>query len=147
MAIEEIAFSEWTKWAQRYNLRTARKPGIYLLGEFEEQPEGEAQYLDQNTILIAITYSKRKGIIGRLEEFQQCVRSRDITPCSEGPTYAKRCENMGKNPFEDLYVAIMPVDIKETKERRTELMETKRILLDGYQTQRGRYPAMNKKRG
>lgn len=146
MTIDNITFSEWRRWVFRKQMKGAYSPGLYLLGEFDEEPEGNADYLDKNVILIALTYGS-KGIVGRLSEFHECIFTKKTSPCCEGPTYAEHCKQKKIYPFTGLFISMMPVNIRDETERREELMRVKRELLDEYEAKHGEYPLLNKIRG
>jgi len=65
----EIIFSEWYAWDNVKSIPRGNLPGLYIIAQLEDKPQGLAQPNAQKLIYIGETHGKSQSIHKRLNKF------------------------------------------------------------------------------
>jgi len=137
MILPKIEFSYWHPWKPRNHIKNSEKPGIYVLAKFVAVPSGNANPLDSSIIYFGETC---RSLRGRWDQFDRSA-FQSKRGHSGGRNYRRFYGDVGQY----LYVAAMPVDIRDKILRSSFIRFVERKLLLDFAVEYGRRPQCNLK--
>ena len=133
-----IAFTPWTRWADRASMKNVRSPGVYILAHFRKVPSGPANPQAEQVIYIGETCGN--SLVGRWRQFDRAA-FQGKHGHSGGETY--RDEIGGKG--DPLYVAAFPVQDLDEGVRPYFIRYVERRLIWSFCQKWGVQPRCNRK--
>lgn len=137
MALPKIEFAPWYSWERRNEIENLKKPGVYALAKFTVVPAGNADPLDERIIYFGETCRSLKG---RLDQFD-----RSAFHSKPGHSGGRNYRGIYGDIGQYLYVAVMPVVLKDRTLRSAFIRFVERKLILDYVVKHNKLPKCNLK--
>jgi len=142
--VKDLVFQAWTPWADRHSVHDCERPGVYLLGRFDEEPPAPpvtVDPLDARVIYIGETCGQLRK---RWRQFHRAAFEQKHGH-SGGMTFAEQfCDNRIGAACPWLYVAALPVCMDEPH-ASAYIRFVERSLIWEHVQRHGRLPVCNRK--